>query len=59
VLSLDLGYTAPMWVGATLALVGSGLALVVRRVDRREAAHVSADVVRWREQVGDRLDAAA
>jgi MFS transporter, DHA1 family, inner membrane transport protein len=59
VLSLGLGYTAPMWVGATLALVGSGLALVVRRVDRREAARVTADVGRWREQVGDRLDAAA
>jgi DHA1 family inner membrane transport protein len=59
VLSLGLGYTAPIWVGAGLALAGCGLALVVRRGDRREAARVAADVGRWREQVGDRLDAAA
>ncbi len=59
VLSLDLGYTAPMWVGAVLALAGSGLALVVRRYDRREAARVTADVDRWRVEVAGRLDAAA
>ncbi|MGY1669287.1 MFS transporter [Geodermatophilus sp. SYSU D00710] len=59
VLSLDLGYTAPMWVGAGLALVGSGLALAVRRADRRERARVTADVRRWRQEVGDRLDRAA
>ncbi len=59
VLSLGLGYTAPIWVGAGLALAGCGLALVVRRGDRREAARVAADVGRWREQVGGRLDAAA
>ncbi|MGY1608030.1 MULTISPECIES: MFS transporter [unclassified Geodermatophilus] len=59
VLSLDLGYAAPMWVGAGLALVGSGLALAVRRADRRERARVTADVRRWRQEVGDRLDRAA
>jgi DHA1 family inner membrane transport protein len=36
VLSAGLGYTAPIWVGAVLALVGAGIAVVVRAVDRRE-----------------------
>ncbi|PWW20981.1 DHA1 family inner membrane transport protein [Geodermatophilus normandii] len=59
VISLDLGYAAPMWVGAGLALVGSGLALVVRRADRRETARVAADVRAWRTEVAGRLDRAA
>jgi DHA1 family inner membrane transport protein len=59
VLSLGLGYTAPIWVGAALALVGSALALAVRRADRRESARVTADVRRWHEEVGARLDTAA
>ncbi|MGY1814575.1 MFS transporter [Blastococcus sp. SYSU D00820] len=49
VISLGLGYAAPMWVGATLAVVGAGIAVVARRADRREASRVDADVQRWRE----------
>ena len=36
VLSAGLGYTAPIWVGAVLALVGSGIAVVARAADRRQ-----------------------
>jgi MFS transporter, DHA1 family, inner membrane transport protein len=36
VLSGGLGYTAPIWVGAALALVGAGIAVVVRAADRRD-----------------------
>jgi MFS transporter, DHA1 family, inner membrane transport protein len=36
VLSGGLGYTAPIWVGAALALAGAGIAVVVRVVDRRD-----------------------
>jgi DHA1 family inner membrane transport protein len=59
VISLGMGLTAPIWVGAALALTGSVLAVAVRRADRREAARVGADVRRWREEVGSRLDTAA
>jgi DHA1 family inner membrane transport protein len=38
VLSAGLGCTAPIWVGAVLALVGSGIAVVARAADRRERA---------------------
>jgi MFS transporter, DHA1 family, inner membrane transport protein len=38
VLSAGLGYTAPMWVGAVLALVGAGIAVLARAVDRRDVA---------------------
>jgi DHA1 family inner membrane transport protein len=41
VISAGLGYTAPMWVGAVLALAGAGIAVAARRVDAR-AAHVGA-----------------
>jgi DHA1 family inner membrane transport protein len=37
VISSGLGYTAPMWVGAVLALVGAGIAVLARAVDRRSA----------------------
>jgi MFS transporter, DHA1 family, inner membrane transport protein len=40
VLSAGLGWTAPIWVGATLALVGTGIALVARAVDRRDRVAV-------------------
>ncbi|TFV65320.1 UNVERIFIED_ORG: MFS transporter [Bacillus sp. AZ43] len=40
VISQGLGYTAPMWVGAALAVVGAGLALVVRAGDRAAAGEV-------------------
>jgi MFS transporter, DHA1 family, inner membrane transport protein len=42
VISQGLGYTAPMWVGAVLALAGAVLAVLARAVDRRPAV---ADVV--------------
>jgi MFS transporter, DHA1 family, inner membrane transport protein len=35
VISGGLGYTAPMWVGAVLALVGAAIAVLARAVDRR------------------------
>jgi DHA1 family inner membrane transport protein len=35
VLSAGLGYTAPMWVGAVLALTGAGIAVLARAADRR------------------------
>ncbi len=52
VLSAGYGYTAPMWVGAALALAGSGIALVARSADRRAATRVAADVRVWREAYG-------
>jgi MFS transporter, DHA1 family, inner membrane transport protein len=36
VLSAGLGYTAPIWVGAVLALAGAGIAVVARAADRRD-----------------------
>jgi MFS transporter, DHA1 family, inner membrane transport protein len=52
VLSAGYGYTAPMWVGAALALAGSGIALVARSADRRAATRVAADVRVWRDAYG-------
>jgi MFS transporter, DHA1 family, inner membrane transport protein len=37
VISQGLGYAAPMWVGAVLALVGAALAVLARTADRRAA----------------------
>jgi MFS transporter, DHA1 family, inner membrane transport protein len=45
VLSAGLGYTAPMWLGAVLALAGAGIAVLARVVDRRAPAPVPADPV--------------
>jgi MFS transporter, DHA1 family, inner membrane transport protein len=42
VLSGGLGYTAPIWVGAALALAGAGIAVVVRAADRRDRVPVTA-----------------
>jgi DHA1 family inner membrane transport protein len=36
VISRGLGYTAPMWVGAVLALAGAGIAVLAGVVDRRQ-----------------------
>jgi DHA1 family inner membrane transport protein len=36
VLSAGLGYTAPMWVGAVLAVAGAGIAVLARAVDLRD-----------------------
>ncbi|MGY1740664.1 MULTISPECIES: MFS transporter [unclassified Blastococcus] len=49
VISLGWGYTAPMWLGAGLALAGAGIAVVAGRVERRESARVATDVRLWRE----------
>ena len=42
VLSAGLGYTAPIRVGAALALLGTGIAVVARAADRRDRAAVRA-----------------
>jgi MFS transporter, DHA1 family, inner membrane transport protein len=54
VISQGLGYTAPMWVGAVLALAGAALALLARAVDRRPVA----DVVPVERLATDRLQPA-
>jgi DHA1 family inner membrane transport protein len=43
VLSLGMGYTAPMWVGAVVALAGAGIAVLARSVGRAEAPPATAD----------------
>ena len=43
VLSGGLGYTAPIWVGAALALAGAGIAVVVRAADRRDRVPTTAE----------------
>ena len=54
VISEGLGYTAPMWVGAALALLGAGIALAARAAGRRATEReraaeeaVTADVRVW------------
>ncbi len=47
VLSAGLGYTAPIWVGAVLALAGAGVAGLAVRSERADAAATSADVAAW------------
>jgi DHA1 family inner membrane transport protein len=47
VLSAGLGYTAPIWVGAVLALAGGGVAVLAVRGERQDAAAAAADVVAW------------
>jgi DHA1 family inner membrane transport protein len=42
VLSGGLGYTAPIWVGAALALAGAGIAVVVQAADRRDRVPATA-----------------
>jgi DHA1 family inner membrane transport protein len=37
VLSAGLGYTAPIWVGAVLALLGAGVAVLALRGERSDA----------------------
>jgi DHA1 family inner membrane transport protein len=66
VISAGLGYTAPMWVGAALALLGAGIALVARAAGRRiterdRAAEelVTADVRSWRGALADLIPADA
>jgi DHA1 family inner membrane transport protein len=40
VLSAGLGHTAPIWVGAALALLGTGIAVVARTADRHDRTAV-------------------
>jgi DHA1 family inner membrane transport protein len=47
VLSAGLGYTAPIWVGAVLALAGAGVAVLAVAGERRDAAAATADVAAW------------
>jgi MFS transporter, DHA1 family, inner membrane transport protein len=51
VLSAGWGYTAPIWVGAVLALAGAGVALLAvlgERLDTRRESSVDADIEAWR-----------
>jgi len=51
VISQGMGYTAPIWVGAVLALVGGGIAVLAGISARRSALEpdsVAADVRAWR-----------
>jgi DHA1 family inner membrane transport protein len=66
VISSGWGYTAPMWVGAVLALLGAGVALVARTSGRRSTVRernaeeaVTADIRSWRGAFVDLLPADA
>jgi MFS transporter, DHA1 family, inner membrane transport protein len=60
-LSAGLGYTAPIWVGASLALVGTGIAVVTIRSERRERTALAfaarADVQAWQRALAPVADA--
>jgi DHA1 family inner membrane transport protein len=60
VLSAGLGYTAPIWVGAGLALAGTGVAVVAIRSERRErsvlAAAAEADAATWQRVLASVAD---
>ncbi|WP_369137081.1 MFS transporter [Modestobacter versicolor] len=62
VLSAGLGYTAPIWVGAGLALLGTAIAVVTIRSERREraalAAAAGADVEVWQRALARVADPA-
>jgi DHA1 family inner membrane transport protein len=51
VISAGLGYTAPMWVGAALALSGAGVAVLAVRSERKDAGSASADVAAWQRSM--------
>jgi DHA1 family inner membrane transport protein len=61
-LSAGFGYTAPIWVGASLALVGTGIAAVTIRSERRERAALAfaarVDVDTWQRALAPVADAA-
>jgi DHA1 family inner membrane transport protein len=60
VISLGLGYTAPMWVGAVLAVAGAGLAVLAGAGERRAArGHdpVGVDVRTWRRACAELIAA--
>ena len=43
-LSAGLGYTAPIWVGAAVALVGAAIAVLAVRSERRERVELAAEL---------------
>ncbi len=51
VISAGLGYTAPIWVGAVLALAGAGVAVLAIRSERRDVAAAEADVAVWQRSM--------
>jgi DHA1 family inner membrane transport protein len=59
-LSAGLGYTAPIWVGAAVGLVGSVIAVVAVRSERREraarAVAAGTDVATWQRVLADVAD---
>jgi DHA1 family inner membrane transport protein len=60
VISQGLGYTAPMWVGAVLAVAGAGLAVLAGAGERRAArGHdpVGVDVRTWRRACAELIPA--
>jgi DHA1 family inner membrane transport protein len=59
VISSGLGYTAPMWVGAVLALVGAAIAMFARAVDRRSVPAPAPLPARVRPAADDRQRAEA
>jgi MFS transporter, DHA1 family, inner membrane transport protein len=59
VISSGLGYTAPMWVGAVLALVGAAIAVLARAADRRSACAPAPLPARVRQSTADDLERAA
>ncbi len=58
VISSGLGYTAPMWVGAVLALVGAGIAVLARAADRRSVRAPEPLAVRVRPTATEQLQPA-
>ena len=60
VISLGLGYTAPMWVGAVLAVAGAALAVLAGAGERRAArgdGPVGVDVWTWRRACAELIAA--
>jgi DHA1 family inner membrane transport protein len=60
VISLGLGYTAPMWVGAVLAVAGAALAVLAGAGERRAARGddpVGVDVRTWRRACAELIAA--
>ncbi|CAA9251771.1 MAG: Uncharacterized MFS-type transporter [uncultured Blastococcus sp.] len=58
VISQGLGYTAPMWIGAVLALLGAGLAVLARAGGRRAALADAVAIVAHRQDALQRAEAA-
>jgi DHA1 family inner membrane transport protein len=54
-LTAGLGYTAPIWIGAVLALAGAGVAVLAVAGERRDARllqeEIAADVAAWQREL--------